>query len=858
MKKIATILLSFLIPLLSIGQVINLSPDSTLYDLKILGPSAEIPSIPLDSLSLFIVSAQDLDTAIITAVGFDSDATNHQLRYLEGLTYPTITTGTQALSSADSTAFQGLKVKIDVPSDNTNYAFRLFSTGVDTVFNSDTVQLDAISISTLVYYVDEDRADNSGDALTPGAAWKDLDYAILNALVIANRITIIAPDPRDTWELTSTLNIDISGTADDARVFLDGRRSEWSQPNDTATIKNTGGQHEMLEITTARYVTIQNIIFDANDQGGMPIELNPVLSTDYCEYITIKHNEMKNSNWGVFLSPDSVNNNNIIIDSNYIHHTDWHGIAIYKATAFDGSGTNNIIDVRGNIMDSIHLGAATTGYAIIVRNESNNVTLSGNIISKIAYTNGDGAGIGIEQASSGGGRFSTNLKIIGNHIDIDSLPGIILDQGDAVTALIANNVVKTTDGDGLVISNGDNWTGATIRFYNNTSVSTDDGYAGWFGTYANLNLDLQNNAFFSNDGQANLRTGTISNFTHNNNGYYKEGTSQSSNWVTSAGSNYTSGAAVQSSFEATAQVTDPLFNTEFTDLRPRESSPLLLNGTDLTATVPTDIIDSTYFTPMTIGAYADSVVSAYSAEAQALFDELIWTPGSDTLDAIALAIDSLVDYGYWAIMPSLHWEGMENHTDAKLNWINPSAGTYDLVETGAGSLTHTKYQGTQGDGTNYYTFGFNPATFGVSLNDFTIGVYLRLNIEESMYQMGADDGSDDVSLAARWGGNDVFARMFGGIMGVGSTDSKGLWFVTRTASNEIATYKDGALEVSDTDASSSIADGDLTILANSGSNQSSNEVLCDFTIDAGVALADVVIINRIIERLADFIGAGVQ
>ena len=30
---------------------------------------------------------------------------------------------------------------------------------------------------TTFYYVDNDRADNTGDGLTIGAAWKDLDYA---------------------------------------------------------------------------------------------------------------------------------------------------------------------------------------------------------------------------------------------------------------------------------------------------------------------------------------------------------------------------------------------------------------------------------------------------------------------------------------------------------------------------------------------------------------------------------------------------------------------------------------------------------------------------------------------------------
>jgi len=139
MRKIPFILA--LLPSIIFGQVINLSPDSTSWDLHILPPQA---GVPLDSLATFTVQPHADDTAIVTAVDFDANATNYQLRYFQGLFFPTISTGTQVLSNAVSADFQGLKVKIDVPSDNTNYAFRLFSTGADTVFNSDTVQLDMI------------------------------------------------------------------------------------------------------------------------------------------------------------------------------------------------------------------------------------------------------------------------------------------------------------------------------------------------------------------------------------------------------------------------------------------------------------------------------------------------------------------------------------------------------------------------------------------------------------------------------------------------------------------------------------------------------------------------------------------
>ncbi len=43
-------------------------------------------------------------------------------------------------------------------------------------------------------------------------------------------------------------------------------------------------------------------------------------------------------------------------------------------------------------------------------------------------------------------------------------------------------------------------------------------------------------------------------------------------------------------------------------------------------------------------------------------------------------------------MDFFHWEGTQLEADAKLDWITPAAG-FALTETGAGSLTFTKYEG---------------------------------------------------------------------------------------------------------------------------------------------------------------------
>ena len=179
--------------------------------------------IAMDSLLVFSVSAHDKDTAIVdTAIGFDPEATNYQLRYLQGLSYPTISTGTLALSSPDSTAFQDLKIAIEVFDDGVNYAFRLFSEfGESSVFNSDTTSLDSIGDELVAdYYVSNDGNDVD-DGLTPATAWKTITK------VVAEKGSFIAGDTiafkrGDTWYeyLDTTLIIDYNGSLDDHITFI--------------------------------------------------------------------------------------------------------------------------------------------------------------------------------------------------------------------------------------------------------------------------------------------------------------------------------------------------------------------------------------------------------------------------------------------------------------------------------------------------------------------------------------------------------------------------------------------------------------------------------------------------------------
>lgn len=143
MKRILYILLLF--PFLLQGQNYQYKPDfkamfRTVYEPLII--------TALDSLDQFVVDAHDLDTAIVTtAIRLDPDADNYFLEWWQGLSTGDIGTGTLIYSGSDSTEIQGRKIPIDVPVAGTNYAFKVSQTGIDTVSNSDTTQLDPIPVS---------------------------------------------------------------------------------------------------------------------------------------------------------------------------------------------------------------------------------------------------------------------------------------------------------------------------------------------------------------------------------------------------------------------------------------------------------------------------------------------------------------------------------------------------------------------------------------------------------------------------------------------------------------------------------------------------------------------------------------
>ena len=119
------------------------------------GPSTQGAAAAPDTAQSFIVSAHDLDTANVNIIGMD-DPDSVIVNYATGLTPPaTRFAGTIAIQTADTLDVKNAKIKIDVPDDNTNYAFSGWykaNGSWQTDLQNDSTQLDSIFDNIIAVY----------------------------------------------------------------------------------------------------------------------------------------------------------------------------------------------------------------------------------------------------------------------------------------------------------------------------------------------------------------------------------------------------------------------------------------------------------------------------------------------------------------------------------------------------------------------------------------------------------------------------------------------------------------------------------------------------------------------------------
>jgi hypothetical protein len=254
--------------------------------------------------------------------------------------------------------------------------------------------------------------------------------------------------------------------------------------------------------------------------------------------------------------------------------------------------------------------------------------------------------------------------------------------------------------------------------------------------------------------------------------------------------------------------------------------------------------------------------AGYSAESQQYFDRLTDLPASDTLDAIATFIDGANSDGVWSKIDECWLFANKTKTNAYVGM----KGLKDCSESG--TITFSVYNHIVGNGSNgYLNTNFDPDVDGVNytLNSGSFGVYSRNNVLEASIDIGGrttTDGGDQTWGAIRFTGDNFYAESNSDfLVQISNNDSRGLFTISRTASDLTTLYSNGTSFITSVAASVDVFNGDIYICAlnegGSPANYSTRQYAFAF-IGGGLTETDVGNLFNRLETLLDFLGAGVE
>ena len=192
----------------------------------------------------------------------------------------------------------------------------------------------------------------------------------------------------------------------------------------------------------------------------------------------------------------------------------------------------------------------------------------------------------------------------------------------------------------------------------------------------------------------------------------------------------------------------------------------------------------------------------YCDEYDAILAAMTNQPSEAVAEAQNTLVEALIAGGYWARMDQLLVFATYTNADSEalINWISPGTNNATLVALPAGSFS--QYDGFTGDGVDgWINTNFNPSTDGSNFtqNSASFAIYLgNSGLTEDFATAGCyatnrvmiiarSSGGEETGLevAANNGGDDTYSGP--------STNSSGLFLVSRTSSSVLSCYRNGAL-----------------------------------------------------------------
>lgn len=250
----------------------------------------------------------------------------------------------------------------------------------------------------------------------------------------------------------------------------------------------------------------------------------------------------------------------------------------------------------------------------------------------------------------------------------------------------------------------------------------------------------------------------------------------------------------------------------------------------------------------------------YSQEASQYISRLAVLPGTDTLNKYVEFIDSLVKNGIWVKIDEMWMFAHRTEANALIGLKNKKNCL------NVNSTSFTAYRGFTSNGTtSYLTPQLNLSTEGVNytVNSASIGVYSRTNANDAgLIDMGGNDASNNrIFVQTRTSNN--FAGRINELTGdvVANSDSRGFFVINRNGAGATQYYKNATNLKSGTTSSSAIPNINIYICcrnSNGTAGDFSTKQLSFAFVGASLTSQEVTNFNSCLERLLDYLSAGVQ
>lgn len=478
-------------------------------------------------------------------------------------------------------------------------------------------------VSATRYYVST-SGSNANDGLNTATPWKTIQYAEANATKAGD---VIALKKGDVWLTDIALGIHHGGISGNP-ITWDG--ALWGS-GANAIIRSSADRRapnmSVVNITGCNYVTFQNITVDGNNTytfglvvGGTDNMYSAGGVQDSEKGITIRNSSVLNcgngANYTIGFLAQTWNNgmSDITIQGNTFDGAGDELLSFYNGKSADGGTPAECKNVYIGYNSLTNWGrrGKSTGYGLQINNKITDVVIEHNTLT--TGPDGHGNALQIESNETLPGWFPDRITVRYNkiHTTTDNNFGIYITQGQAKTVFVYSNLIysetKTTNGGGIwiVSSTSPSWSGAELKFYNNTiytlagrSFNNDCAVPGVV-TFKN---NLIYNAGYDNYGMMCLVNNVAGASNHSNNLYYR---SENTNYTKiKDGGSYIQTPTQVLSWEADAIVTAPLFKNPGTDFRLQEGSPAIGAGIPISG-ITKDIEGRTVNNPPDIGCYQSS------------------------------------------------------------------------------------------------------------------------------------------------------------------------------------------------------------------------------------------------------------